>query len=410
MLVADTDQFRGLNVSAHDAPRDRATAKLENSDEVGLNHSPFATGRPKLLAQPGNGGCIALREISGNILAKPRPQQESGKNNLKGEGDEEPRIWPGFDTLDEIRRSVPSVYRNKLPGLDAMVFEPHTKSFRERFLPLRLCIGVHNDKTSEVYKAGGKVWVYLRYNIDVNRSPSPQLELDFTSAGRHGQCEINRQDILDGRIDLEPAFANTQRSWLYIFALIRWYFLLASDNRLHNFLMHRIPFNVTFKRNLIQACKTYGPRQPTFDTEIKAPEYSDEDSEHEINIGAPHRKRGYKKEPGLAKVYKRDPEEAELSEEERVQRRRANNAKGRMRQTLVSQQAAMNAEVAAEFGESELPGRRGARSMVRQVKQEPKDNPSGNVYSPVKEMDTYFDTLPPDIPDYAIKRQPCDDS
>ena len=169
-------------------------------------------------------------------------------------------------------------------------------------------------------KWGNPVWAYLKPSS--NSAIGPDMIMEVENIYGNLEKVVWEDDIETCRVNLLPVFKEAS-SQAQLYAIIKYYFLLAAEASYHGFEHHFIPIDQTFVHNLKAVCEEWGTRLSSpgesdicvYEDEVQSPQRRPKTPEHR---GRP----GYADRAGMARAVSRsssnyeDYDDALASEEE----------------------------------------------------------------------------------------------
>ena len=209
-------------------------------------------------------------------------------------------ISAGPDALAALRKHISAALLARLPDLSDMEFSRHSKP--SSIANLRLVLGTYTDRS--IKKWGNPVYAYLSPNANSSIGPKFIMEVDERHGyGGHDVVEVTwHEAIFEQRVTTKLPFKQAAtKDELY--AVVKYYFLLAVEAGVENFHHDFIPLNRSFVQHLTSLCLHYVPdlRTPTHSTEGYT--YDEEPPPRYPTKFDQRRPPGYEKELGVAKVH-----------------------------------------------------------------------------------------------------------
>ncbi|KAI4607262.1 hypothetical protein J4E83_009718 [Alternaria metachromatica] len=209
-------------------------------------------------------------------------------------------ISAGPDALAALRKHISAALLARLPDLSDMEFSRHSKP--SSIANLRLVLGTYTDRS--IKKWGNTVYAYLSPNANSSIGPKFVMEVDERHGyGGHDVVEVTWYEaIFEQRVATKLPFKQAAtKDELY--AVVKYYFLLAVEAGVDNFHHDFIPLNRSFVQHLTSLCLHYVPdlRTPTHSTEGYT--YDEEPPPRYPTKFDRRRPPGYEKELGVAKVH-----------------------------------------------------------------------------------------------------------
>ncbi|KAI4606075.1 hypothetical protein J4E80_010283 [Alternaria sp. BMP 0032] len=209
-------------------------------------------------------------------------------------------ISAGPDALAALRKHISAALLARLPDLSNMEFSRHSKP--SSIANLRLVLGTYTDRS--IKKWGNPVYAYLSPNANSSIGPKFTMEVDERHGhGGHDVVEVTWYEaIFEQRVATKLPFKQAAtKDELY--AVVKYYFLLAVEAGVENFHHDFIPLNRSFVQHLTSLCLHYIPdlRTPTHSTEGYT--YDEEPPPRYPTKFDRRRPPGYEKELGVAKVH-----------------------------------------------------------------------------------------------------------
>ncbi|KAI4681388.1 uncharacterized protein J4E84_007624 [Alternaria hordeiaustralica] len=209
-------------------------------------------------------------------------------------------ISAGPDALAALRKHISAALLARLPDLSDMEFSRHSKP--SSMANLRLVLGTYTDRS--IKKWGNTVYAYLSPNSNSSIGPKFIMEVDERHRyGGHDVVEVTWYEaIFEQRVATKLPFKQAAtKDELY--AVVKYYFLLAVEAGVENFHHDFIPLNRSFVQHLTSLCLHYVPdlRTPTHSTEGYT--YHEEPPPRYPTKFDRRRPPDYEKELGVAKVH-----------------------------------------------------------------------------------------------------------
>ncbi|KAI4684223.1 hypothetical protein J4E81_009103 [Alternaria sp. BMP 2799] len=206
----------------------------------------------------------------------------------------------GPDALAALRKHISAALLARLPDLSDMEFSRHSKP--SSIANLRLVVGTYTDRS--IKKWGNPVYAYLSPNANSSIGPKFIMEVDERHAYRgHDVVEVTWYEaIFEQRVATKLPFKQAAtKDELY--AVVKYYFMLAVEAGVENFHHDFIPLNRSFVQHLTSLCIHYVQdlRTPTHSTEGYT--YDEEPPPRYPTKFDRRRPPGYEKELGVAKVH-----------------------------------------------------------------------------------------------------------
>ena len=208
-------------------------------------------------------------------------------------------IPAGPGVIAALRKHISATLLAKLPGLSDIDFSRHSKP--SSIANLRLLLGTYTERSLK--KWGNPVYAYLSPNANSSIGPKFIMEVDERHGhGGHDVVEVTWYEaIFEQRVATKLPFKQAAtKDELY--AVVKYYFLLAVEAGVENFHHDFIPLNRSFVQHLTSLCLHYAPdlRTPTHSTEGYT--YDEEPPPRYPTKFDRRRPPGYEKVPGVAKV------------------------------------------------------------------------------------------------------------
>ncbi|KAI4640787.1 hypothetical protein J4E93_008379 [Alternaria ventricosa] len=208
-------------------------------------------------------------------------------------------IPAGPGVIAALRKHISAALLSKLPGLSDIDFSRHSKP--SSIANLRLLIGTYTERSLK--KWGNPVYAYLSPNANSSIGPKFIMEVDERHGhGGHDVVEVTWYEaISEQRVATKLPFKQAAtKDELY--AVVKYYFLLAVEAGVENFHHDFIPLNRSFVQHLTSLCLHYAPdlRTPTHSTEGYT--YDEEPPPRYPTKFDRRRPPGYEKVLGVAKV------------------------------------------------------------------------------------------------------------
>ncbi|KAF7672745.1 hypothetical protein GT037_009246 [Alternaria burnsii] len=215
-------------------------------------------------------------------------------------------ISAGPHAISALRKHIPARLLAKLPFLSEMKFSRHSKPAATA--NIRLLLGTFADRS--LTRWGNPVYAYLRPNKNHSIGPMFTMEGDEEYGSGHNIVKISWDEVSHGtEVTLKPPFKQAM-TYDELYAVVKYYFLLAVEARVEGFQHDFIPVNGSFVQHLTSLCQHYDP-------DLLTPESSF--SEYSDDLKAPPKRRkerdrrrppGYAERPGVARV-KRNREDSD---------------------------------------------------------------------------------------------------
>jgi len=178
-------------------------------------------------------------------------------------------IPAGPGVIAALRKHISAALLAKLPGLSDIDFSRHSKP--SSIANLRLLLGTYTERSLK--KWGNPVYAYLSPNANSSIGPKFIMEVDERHGhgvhGGHNVVEVTWYEaIFEQRVATKLPFKQAAtKDELY--AVVKYYFLLAVEAGVENFHHDFIPLNRSFVQHLTSLCLHYVPdlRTPTHSTE-----------------------------------------------------------------------------------------------------------------------------------------------
>ncbi|RAR01954.1 hypothetical protein DDE82_006151 [Stemphylium lycopersici] len=249
-----------------------------------------------------------VRPQTGKPLVLPSINASSEGNKMNQPKAIGPRaacvIMPaGPDALPTLRSMIAGYLLSRLPQYESIEFSTHTKGMGHAWLRLRL--GQYGQQ--DMFKWGSQVYAYLRPSPSPSIGPDLKMEVEHANGGGgFNLVEVDWvSDIDTGRVELLPAFreANNRQQ---LYAVIKYYFLLATECVQDGVEHHFIPINLTFVTHLEAACRALGTQTSPSGDLSENWEYTDEYASPQLpsRNDKHHRQGRLSKLPGVAKVLR----------------------------------------------------------------------------------------------------------
>ncbi|KAI4663317.1 uncharacterized protein J4E78_003728 [Alternaria triticimaculans] len=256
-------------------------------------------------------------------------------------------ISAGPDALAALRKHISAGLLARLPDLSDMEFSRHSKP--SSIANLRLVVGTYTDRS--IKKWGNPVYAYLSPNANSSIGPKFIMEVDERHGyGRHDVVEVTWYEaIFEQRVAAKPPFKQAAtKDELY--AVVKYYFLLAVEAGVENFHHDFIPLNRSFVQHLSSLCLHYVPdlRTPTHSTEGYT--YDEEPPPRYPTKFDRRRPPGYEKELGVAKVHQFPQVSIDASEFDpgKSDNSNADGESASLQQSRYEKQASRMPDIAAE--------------------------------------------------------------
>jgi len=209
-------------------------------------------------------------------------------------------IPPGPGVIAALRKHISVALLAKLPDLSDMEFSRHSKPLSTA--NLRLLLGTYTERSLK--KWGNPVYAYLSPNANSSIGPKFVMEVDERHGyGGHDVVEVTWYEVIfEQRVATKLPFKQAAtKDELY--AVVKYYFLLAVEAGVENVHHDFIPLNRSFVQHLTSLCLHYVPdlRTPTHSTEGYT--YDEEPPPRYPTKLDRRRPPGYEKELGVAKVH-----------------------------------------------------------------------------------------------------------
>ncbi|EDU40598.1 hypothetical protein PtrSN002B_011192 [Pyrenophora tritici-repentis] len=237
-----------------------------------------------------------------------RSNQDEGNKEIQSEKNEgvkeiksnrQALASAGPDALQSLRKEFQQTMLAQLPDWKTLEISTHSKPATGGYA--RLCIEIGKYGQTDMKKWRNSVLAYLTPNLNPNIGPNLSMEVKKTRDRGHDLVEVTwKDDIALGRVDLVQPF-NQASSAMELYALVKYYYLLANEAK-HQGLTHDfIPINRTFIDKLKAVCNRYDPDYCSV-ASSENDFYTDKDKSPKLYPRAPDHRRqaGYAHRPGVA--------------------------------------------------------------------------------------------------------------
>jgi hypothetical protein len=207
-------------------------------------------------------------------------------------------ISAGPHAISALRKHILTRLLAKLPFLSELKFSKHSKPVA--IANIRLLLGTFADKS--LTRWGNPVYAYLRPNTNRSIGPMFTMEGDEEYGRGHNIVEVGWDEgSLRKEVTLKPPFKQAMTHG-ELYAVVKYYFLLAVEARVEGFQHDFIPVNESFVQHLTSLCQHYDPDLLTPESSFS--EYSDDSKAPPKRRKERDRRRppGYAERPGVARV------------------------------------------------------------------------------------------------------------
>lgn len=169
--------------------------------------------------------------------------------------------------LSILQQQVGPHLLSSLPSLETIQFKRlDARQLHPDYLPVRMLFGTVNQSAPGP-EQGRKVWVLYRiHEKDAKSAPRLMLDAFSSEEDRLVQTGLPFKKVTTGYVDLEPAFTLVTGEGIrrehQLKALIKYYFILAANARMHDFQHHLMPVNSTFVDQLRVVTRRISNRRP----------------------------------------------------------------------------------------------------------------------------------------------------
>ncbi|KAF2677858.1 hypothetical protein K458DRAFT_395497 [Lentithecium fluviatile CBS 122367] len=231
-----------------------ARAVFQRSSQTGTNRLDRSSSPviPEPSPKPRSHGSLDREARLPSVGSATASSELLRSSSVQEQDDESANPGLNANTPETLREQIGNYLLGFLPPLDDVVFEGNNDG--TDYLPAIIHVATYEDPDEGTLE----IWVYLKPSKDATKEPS----FEFT-AWRHGSdaestsefdSEIPRDDLVL-RADFYPPFKSVK--WEeQVTALVRYYFLLASESERLEFAEHHIPGNRAFVESLREACRT----------------------------------------------------------------------------------------------------------------------------------------------------------
>lgn len=159
--------------------------------------------------------------------------------------------------LTRLHASLGHEVLSFMPELSTMVFHK-VNGDQAGFLPLRLMLGTFKQ-TAHSTLAGHKVWAFFKIHaVNAKAASAPRMHV----CARHKDTDVAINDNVKlpevlSQIDFIPILSNLDTGKpgdMQLKAIIKYYYILAANAKLHSFEKHYMPVNNTFVEQLRTVC------------------------------------------------------------------------------------------------------------------------------------------------------------
>ena len=153
------------------------------------------------------------------------------------------------DTLDRLRKDIDQALLGYLPGLEHL---HHNHESDPAYLSFSLSVGILDDSAAPRLR-GLEVWVEFESVAGEGLTPTMHafvLDPDEGAWLNDGICL--QEHFKHIAWDVEFLVCQNRK---HVVALSKYLFLLAAEQKLHGFTTHNIPYNATFRREIVTLCE-----------------------------------------------------------------------------------------------------------------------------------------------------------